>query len=71
MLNEPVKVQDLKEFGKRDGSLYMRPYSELARSYYAEQLAPKIYNAKQSLNPEVRELAEVVEFLVDCYEKGR
>jgi hypothetical protein len=66
MKNEPIKVQDLQRYAREVGLFYTN-FSEIARQLYADRLQEKIDRLKQSENAEVRELAEITEFLVDTY----
>jgi hypothetical protein len=66
MKNEPIKVQDLQRYAREVGLFYTN-FSEIARQLYADRLQYKIDRLKQSENAEVRELAEITEFLVDTY----
>jgi hypothetical protein len=66
MKNEPIKVQDLQRYAREVGLFYTN-FSEIARQLYADRLQDKIDRLKQSENAEVRELAEITEFLVDTY----
>lgn len=69
MLNEPVSRKTLQEFSLTTTNPFVS-YSELAHQYYATKLLEKLKPARESEDPAIKALAEVVEFLVDTYEKG-
>jgi ATP-dependent Zn protease len=71
MINEPITVQEIKEFKLKRGIPDSVPFRQVARTMIAERLKERVENAKQSGSRRaIQELTEVVEFLVDCYEKG-
>jgi ATP-dependent Zn protease len=71
MINESITVKEIKEFKSERGIPVSVAFQKAARMMVAERLKERVENAKQSGSRRaIQELTEVVEFLVDCYEKG-
>jgi fructose-1,6-bisphosphatase/inositol monophosphatase family enzyme len=76
MLTEPITIKDIEQFAV-DNSLFGVSRSDLIKAVYAKRLREKVASVRRLGSSDTRmlysalaELTEVVEFLVDHFEKG-